>query len=213
MKTRLAFIVIASFVAGAIGAIAAVVDRDDVGAPAVVVEDGKPDIGGAFSLVSHEGRRITESNLRGRYTLMMFGFTNCPDICPAELQTVMSALGKLGPKADRITPVFVTLDPERDTVQTMGRYVSHFGKKLVGLTGTKAEIDRAAKAYKVYHMKVPDKDGAGYSIDHSAIAYLMGPNGQYLAHFPYGTSADAMSSGIARHMGPNRGRLAKSITD
>ncbi len=201
MKTRLAFIVIASFVAGAIGAIAAVVDRDDVGAPEVVVEDGKPDIGGAFSLVSHEGQRITDSNLRGRYTLMMFGFTNCPDICPAELQTVMSALDKLGPRASKVTPVFVTLDPERDTVETMARYVSYFGNKLVGLTGTPAEINKTAKAYKVYHAKVPDREGSGYSIDHSAIAYLMGPSGEYVTHFAYGTSADAVASGIAKHIG------------
>lgn len=213
MKTRLAFIVIASFVAGAIGAIAAVVDRDDVGAPAVVVEDGKPDIGGAFSLVNHLGQRVTAADLHGRYALMMFGFTNCPDICPAELQVVMAAMEKLGAKAKQVTPVFVTLDPERDTVETMARYVSYFGEKLVGLTGTKAEIDRAAKAYRVYHMKVPDKDGAGYSIDHSAIAYLMGPDGQYLAHFPYGTSVDAMASGIVRHSDSSRPLRPASVID
>jgi cytochrome oxidase Cu insertion factor (SCO1/SenC/PrrC family) len=201
LRIRLAFTAIAAFVAGAIGALAMIADRDSVGAPVVVEDADRPDIGGPFSLVTHTGAPLTQDDLIGRYTLIMFGFTHCPDICPAELQVVMSALDKLGDKAEQVTPVFVTLDPERDTVNIMAQYVSHFGDRLVGLTGTPEQIDQAAKAYRVYHARVADKDGDGYSIDHSSIAYLMGPDGRYRTHFAYGASAEDLARGISRQLG------------
>src|SRR3712207_4659015 len=104
-------------------------------------------IGGPFALVDQDGQRVTEQTFRGKYTLVVFGYIYCPDICPAELQTIANALEALGPKADQVTPVFITIDPERDTVEQVAGYVKNFHPRFVGLTGTPQEIKEAARAY------------------------------------------------------------------
>ena len=163
--------------------------------------EGKPLIGGPFQLTDHTGKRVTEKDFFGKHTLVFFGYTYCPDVCPAELQVMTAALEQLGDKAEKVTPVFVTIDPKRDTVEQMASYVSHFHKRLVGLTGSHEEIRAAAKAYRVYYAKAKD-DGssAEYLMDHSSIVYLMGPDGNYVAHFSYGTGPDKMAEGIAKHL-------------
>ena len=160
---------------------------------------GKALVGGPFSLIDQTGKRVTEKDFRGRYTLVLFGFTFCPDVCPSGLQVMAAALDKLGAKADRITPIFVSLDPERDTPAQLGQYVASFHPRLIGLTGTPAEVDAAAKAYRVYYKKVRDeKSSAGYTIDHTALIYLMGPDGSYIAHFTHAIGMDAMAERLAK---------------
>lgn len=162
---------------------------------------GKALIGGPFALTDHTGKRVTEKDFRGKFMLVYFGFSYCPDVCPAELQVIAQALGKLGDKAKKVTPVFITVDPERDTVEQMASYVANFDPRLVGLTGTQDEVRAAAKAYRVYYARQKDESStAGYVMDHSSVVYLMGPDGGYLTHFAYGTKPDQMAAGIAKHL-------------
>jgi len=162
---------------------------------------GKALVGGPFSLLDHHGRRVSEKDFAGRYMLVYFGYTYCPDVCPAELQVMSEGLRLLGDKQAReITPIFITIDPKRDDVTQMASYVANFHPRLVGLTGTEAEITKAAKAYRVYFAKVTG-DGAdddAYTMDHTSIIYLMDSDGAYLAHFPHGTSAPKMAERLAK---------------
>jgi cytochrome oxidase Cu insertion factor (SCO1/SenC/PrrC family) len=147
-------------------------------------------VGGPFTLLDQDGRRVTEKDFRGRHMLVFFGYTYCPDICPTELQVMMAALDMLGPEAERIQPVFVTVDPERDTPEVLKSYVENFGPRLMGLTGTAGEVADMAKAYRVYYAKSGNEASPGdYLMDHSSIIYLMGPDGSFVRHFPYTTDA------------------------
>jgi protein SCO1/2 len=158
-------------------------------------------VGGPFTLTDHNGRRVTEKDFAGRYMLVFFGFTFCPDVCPTALQVSAAALDKLGAKADKVTPVLISVDPERDTPEQLKGYVASFHPRLVGLTGSVEEVTAAAKAYRAYWRKVKDdKSAAGYTIDHTSIVYLMGPDGRFITHFTHATSVDAMAAGIARHL-------------
>jgi cytochrome oxidase Cu insertion factor (SCO1/SenC/PrrC family) len=160
---------------------------------------GQALIGGPFALTDHTGKRVTDQDFRGRYTLVLFGFTFCPDICPSALQVMSAALDRLGPKADRFVPVLITVDPERDTPMQLASYVQSFHPRLVGLTGSSAEIEAVVKAYRVYVKKVPDpKSTAGYSIDHTSLIYVMGPDGAYVTHFAHTTNADVMAERLAK---------------
>ena len=146
-------------------------------------------IGGTFSLTDQNGIRVSEKSFGGRYLLVFFGFTHCPDVCPAGLQVMASALDQLGPKADGVAPLFVTVDPARDTPAALKTYVSAFHPKLIGLTGTEAEIQAVAKAYRVYFKRVDDPSSAdGYTMDHSAFIYLMDRSGAYVTHFSHSAS-------------------------
>jgi cytochrome oxidase Cu insertion factor (SCO1/SenC/PrrC family) len=169
--------------------------------PKGAVSIGQATVGGPFSLVDHTGKRVTDADYRGRFMLVFFGFTFCPDVCPTALQVSAAALDKLGTKADRIVPLFVTVDPERDTPEQLKSYVSSFHPRLVGLTGTQPEIDAVARAYRVYFKRVKDeRSAAGYTMDHTSIVYLMGPDGRFVSHFTHTTSVDAMAAGLARHL-------------
>jgi protein SCO1/2 len=157
--------------------------------PSPAEVSGKALVGGPFTLVDDTGKRVTDKDYRGRYMLVFFGFTSCPDICPAGLQLISAALDKLGPKADRVTPIFISVDPERDTPQKLAAYVKNFNPHLVGLTGTPEEIAAVAKAYKVFYQKVANQSSpADYGMDHTSIIYLMDPNGTPT------TTVDAMTA-------------------
>ena len=156
---------------------------------------GKALIGGAFTLTDNTGKRVTDQDFRGKYTLVFFGFTSCPDICPAGLQLIAGALEKLGTKAQRITPIFISVDPQRDTPEKLAAYVKNFDPRLVGLTGTPEEIAAVAKAYKVYYAKVPSKERPDdYTMDHTSIIYVMDPKGEFVTHFTPSTSVDDMAA-------------------
>ena len=151
-------------------------------------------VGGPFVLTGTNGKRVTEQDFRGKYMLVFFGYTSCPDICPTTLQLMGGVLEKLGPKADRITPIFISVDPERDTPDKLQAYVKSFDPRIVGVTGTPDEIAAAAKAYRVYYAKVPNKDKPDdYAIDHSSIIYVMDAKGQFVTHFASTSSIDEMA--------------------
>ena len=159
---------------------------------------GQALVGGPFTLTDHTGKRVTDQDFRGKLLLVFFGFTNCPDVCPTALQVMAAALDKLGPNAARITPVLISVDPAHDTPAVLATYVASFHPRLVGLTGSQAEIDAVAKAYRVYVRKVPDpKSTAGYTIDHSSIIYVMGPDGAYRSHFTHATSPEVMAERLS----------------
>ena len=157
---------------------------------------GKTDamIGGAFEAVDHHGNAISDKDLLGRYQLVFFGFTSCPDICPTELSTISTALDLLGDGAQYFQPVFATIDPARDTPAAMTEYLSHFHESFVGLTGTPEQIKDLAHVYRAYYGRSPEEmpDG-GYNMDHSSLVYVMDCNGRYISHFSHGTSADQMA--------------------
>ncbi len=142
---------------------------------------GRVPIGGPFRLTSHEGRPFTDSDLTGKPFVVFFGFTHCPEVCPTTLYDLTQDLEALGPDAERLRVVFITVDPEQDTPELLKTYLSSFDPRIVGLTGTPEEIAAAAKAYRIYYRKVPT-DG-GYTMDHSATVFLMDSKGDF-----YGTS-------------------------
>ncbi|MGZ8408994.1 MAG: SCO family protein [Hyphomicrobium sp.] len=159
---------------------------------------GRVAIGGPFSLVDTTGERRTEKDYAGKPMLVFFGFTNCPDVCPSGLQTLTVALDKLGDKANRLTPLFITVDPERDTPQSLAAYMKSFHPRIQGLTGTSDEVNAAIKAYRVYAVKVPDQtDPTRYNIDHSSFFYLMNSSGEYVKHFPHSTDANVLADALA----------------
>jgi cytochrome oxidase Cu insertion factor (SCO1/SenC/PrrC family) len=141
-------------------------------------------VGGPFSMINQNGEAVTEKNFAGQYMLVFFGFTFCPDVCPTQLQVMTEALNQMGSKADKITPVFVSVDPERDTPQAVKTYVSNFHPRMVGLTGSSEQVQQMTKAYRVFYQKVENaKRPQDYTMDHSAILYLMGPDGAFKGHF------------------------------
>lgn len=156
-------------------------------------------IGGAFALVDHTGTPRTDADFRGRLMLVYFGFTYCPDVCPTDLQAIGLALDKLGDAAERVQPLFITVDPERDTVAYLSQYVPLFHPRLIGLTGTAAAIHAAAEAYRAYYAKVALSEG-DYTVDHSSFIYLMSADGRYLGFFPPGTAPDVIAQTIKQQL-------------
>ena len=153
-------------------------------------------IGGPFALTDQNGVHRTDTDFRGKLMLVYFGFTSCPDICPTDLQAIGLALDQLGKGAEQVQPIFVTIDPERDTPQLLADYVPMFHPRLIGLSGDANSIRQAARAYRVYYAKVPRTDGSDYTIDHSGFIYLMDAVGHYVGFFPPGTSPDRMAEVI-----------------
>ena len=156
-------------------------------------------IGGPFTLVDQNGVVRHPEDFRGKLMLVYFGYTYCPDVCPTELQTMTEALEKLGPGAVDVQPLFITVDPARDTQAEMKSYAENFDPRLLALTGTAAQVAEAAKSYKVFYEAVKQPDGS-YAMDHSSIVYLMGRDGKYLAHFGGNVGADAMAAAIAKQL-------------
>ena len=157
-------------------------------------------IGGPFTLTDQNGVVRHDSDFRGKLMLVYFGYTFCPDACPAALSTMSAAMDKLGAGAASVQPIFITVDPARDTVQQMKLYAANFTPRLIALTGTPAEIAVAAKAYRVYFQKVKGQGEDDYSMDHSSFVYLMGRDGKYLAHFGPDIGADAMAAAIKKYL-------------
>ncbi|HYN00432.1 MAG TPA: SCO family protein [Aestuariivirgaceae bacterium] len=160
------------------------------------ISSGTALIGGPFQLTAHTGARVSDKDLEGKYLLIFFGYTYCPDVCPTELQVISAALDQLGDKAKDIQPIFITIDPERDTPDALSKYMPNFHPRYLGLTGSPEEIDRVAKAYRVYYAKAKEVEEGDYLMDHSSIIYLMDKQGTFLKHFSYGTDAKALAAGI-----------------
>lgn len=200
MRRPLLLIIVGGFLLGALVGAGVLILNPDMQRNRVETS-GKALIGGPFELVGKDGSTVTDKVFRGKYMLVFFGYTHCPDICPAELQVMAAALDGLGKDADKVVPIFITVDPERDTPRVVADYVMNFGPRFVGLSGTPEQIAKAAKAYRVTFEKHQEA-GAGdnYSVDHSAIAYLMGPDGEYITHIPYGTPAPKMTEILQRYL-------------
>lgn len=158
-------------------------------------------IGGPFELVDQDGKTWTEKSLLGKYAIVYFGYTYCPDACPTALIAISQALDELGPKAAKFLPVFVTIDPERDTVKQIGAYVRTVDDRLVGLTGSAEQVARAAKAYRVFYRKVTPEGSAEYLMDHTSLIYLMGPDGKYVAHFSHEMPVEKIVETLRRYAG------------
>ena len=198
MNVRLFLIGLIAALAGLIGGIAFIpgaVDR--LFATREPATTGRALVGGPFEMTDHNGRRVTEKDFQGRLMLVYFGFTYCPDICPAGLQVVTAALEELGTDANRIVPIFITVDPERDTPEQMKQYVSSFHKSFIGLTGSKEDVAQAAKAYRVYYRKVQDELLSDYTMDHTSFLYLMGADGQFITHFPHSIDPEKLAERLA----------------
>lgn len=151
--------------------------RDDAGL------ESAARIGGPFTLVDQEGRAVSDKDLRGKWMLVYFGFTFCPDVCPTSLARNDDALELLGDKAEKVVPILISVDPERDTPEKMKDYVKFFSPRLIGLTGTPQQVAEVARAYRVYYAKAEQKEDGSYLIDHSALTYLMGPDGRFVQFF------------------------------
>ncbi len=157
-------------------------------------------VGGPFALTDTTGKRVTDKDFLGHYLLIYFGFTSCPDVCPTELAVMAAALDSLGAEGEKVQPILITVDPERDTVGALADYVAAFHPRLVGLTGTVEDVQAVAKAYRVYFAKTePDAIG-DYSVDHSSVVYLMDPDGDYLTVFGRDVDAEAMAEGIRHYL-------------
>jgi protein SCO1/2 len=165
-----------------------------------IVTAGRADVGGPFRLTDHNGKTVTDADFRGRYMLIYFGYSFCPDVCPTTLAVMAQALEKLGGKSQRIVPILITIDPERDTPQVLNDYVKAFGPSFVGLTGSMAAIQDAEKKYRVYAVKKPldsaKGSGGNYGVDHSSVLYLMGPDGRLVNFYDEAVSPDDLAKDL-----------------
>lgn len=163
-------------------------------------------IGGPFVLTDQTGQQRSEADLEGHYALIYFGYTYCPDICPTSLSTMTQGIDLLEErapeKAAAVLPVFVTVDPERDTVEALAGYAEHFHPRFLALTGTPEQVAGAAKAYRIFYQKVEEPSASDYLMDHSSIIYLMGPDGGYLTHFTHASTAEDIAKALGERVDP-----------
>ncbi len=163
------------------------------------VESGTALVGGPFALVDQDGRKRTDADFRGRFMLVYFGYSFCPDVCPTTLAMMGNALDRLGPKRARVVPVFVTVDPQRDTPAVLKDYMKSFGKDFVGLTGDAVHIRQAARAYHVYVARHP-LSGGQYAMDHSGVIYLMGPDGRFVIYYEDAIGPDGLADDLRKRL-------------
>jgi cytochrome oxidase Cu insertion factor (SCO1/SenC/PrrC family) len=161
---------------------------------------GRGTVGGPFTLTDQAGRKRSDAEFHGRLMIVYFGYTFCPDVCPADLMAITQALDQLGPAADGIQPIFITIDPERDTAKVLGDYVAAFHRSFIGLTGSPEEIRKVANAYKAFYTKVPISRPGEYAIDHTGVIYLMGRDGQYLGFMPPQTGPERLTEILRKYL-------------
>jgi len=154
-------------------------------------------IGGPFRLVDQNGKTVTDADLKGKWSLVYFGYTHCPDACPTALNDIAIALDQLGPKREAVRAVFITVDPERDTPEVLKEYVASFDAPILALSGSPEEIARAAKAYRVYYAKHPEP-GGDYSMDHSSVIYVMDPEGRFTASFTHQSTPEEIAERLKK---------------
>lgn len=172
-----------------------------------IVSTGQAIVGGPFHLIDQNGDPVSDHTYRGRYMLIYFGYTFCPDVCPTTLGVMAGAMDKLGHEADKVVPIFITVDPKRDTPKVLKQYVAAFGPRFVGLTGNEADITQVEKAYHVYARDVPLEAGSSisgkksaYAVNHSSVIYLMGPDGQLVSYYDNPLSPDQLAAAIKQHI-------------
>ncbi len=211
LTRTLIFSIIALVIGGGVGYVQ--VQMQDA---RVVKHDSKADpeassiaglqVGGPFSLTNQDGEAVTEKNYDGQYKFIYFGFTYCPAICPTELQKmsrVMTALEKKNPQlADKVQPLFITIDPERDTVPVMSEYISLFHPRFEALTGTLPQVDFVKKSYRIFGNKVQEENMNDYTMDHSTFLYLMGPDNTMATIYRMTDTADEIYDDIIKRISP-----------
>jgi protein SCO1/2 len=173
--------------------------RDSGSPESQTAETQEVAIGGPFALTDQDGHARTDADFRGHLMLVYFGYSYCPDVCPLALSAMGAAIDRLGDKGDAVVPVFITVDPGRDTVAKLKEYAARFHPRLAALTGSADAIAQAAKAYRVYYAKHEEKGGP-YFVDHSSIIFLMSRDGKYLTHFNTNTGAQEMAAKIAGYL-------------
>lgn len=161
---------------------------------------GTVDIGGPFELVDQDGKAVTDADFHGKLMLVYFGYTYCPDACPTALGVMAAAIGKLDVAGERVAPVFISVDPERDTPQALKDYVGNFHPRMVGLTGSAEQVAKAAKAYRVVFQKQPGATSEDYLMDHTTLIYLMGADGKFLTYFGQQATPDEVAEAIRRYL-------------
>jgi len=163
---------------------------------------GKPLLGGPWELTDHNGKRRSNEDFYGQWILLYFGFTNCPDICPDYVEKIVNFVGQCD--ADKampsIQPIVITVDPDRDTAEALKDYLAEFSPKLLGMTGTKDDINKATRAYRVYYSMGPKDEDNDYIVDHSIISYLVNPKGEFVDYFGQNKTADEMFSTTQKHV-------------
>ena len=164
------------------------------------IVSGEALIGGPFELTDQDGNRVTDQTYKGKLMLIYFGFTFCPDACPTALGVMSAALDKLDVAADRVVPILITVDPERDTPPVLKDYVSNFHPRMVGLTGTPEQVAQVGKAYRVFYQKASGATAEDYLMDHTLLIYLMDREGKYLKHFPPDATPDQIADEIRKHL-------------
>lgn len=202
---RLPFLLIALLLAAAVALVAAML-WFATPKPSTPGQEEPPlagaPIGGDFALTDQNGNRVTNDSLKGRYRLVYFGYSFCPDVCPVDVQRMAQGLKEFetanAEAGARVQPVFITVDPARDTVPVLKEFVAAFHPRLIGLTGTEAEIDAAKRTYRVYAAKGEGTDAENYLMDHSAFIYLMDPDGKPIMYFERGDDAPAIAAGLAK---------------
>jgi len=196
-RTLRVLLVIAAFAAGLASVLAVLLIVAGRG-PAPIMATASA-VGGAFQLIDQNGRTVTEEDLKGHPTLVFFGFTHCPDVCPSTLFEVSEVLRQLGSDAGGARGLFVTVDPERDTPEALKDYLASFDPHLSGLTGSREAIDRMLKTYRVYAKKVPTENG-GYTMDHSVLVYLMDKQGRFVAPFSLKRRPEEAAADLRRYL-------------
>lgn len=170
-------------------------------AGATVLATPPSPVDGRFELTDHFGRPVTELSFGDRYMLIFFGFSHCQVVCPRELEKLGAAIELLGPLAQRVQPLYITVDPQRDDPNTMRAYVARYPGNFIGLTGTPVQVERVKKGFRVFAEPVPDPSAPdGYVVPHTAFAYLMAPGGRYKTHFPDALTVDSVADRLREHL-------------
>ncbi|XP_076608000.1 protein SCO1 homolog, mitochondrial [Chaetodon auriga] len=163
---------------------------------------GRPALGGPFSLIDHNNKPTKSEDFLGQWVLIYFGFTHCPDICPDELEKMIEVVDEIDKikSLPNLTPILITIDPERDTAEAMAAYVKEFSPKLIGLTGTTAQVEQVSRSYRVYYSQGPKDEDNDYIVDHTIIMYLVGPDGEFMDYFGQNKKSVEITNSIAAHM-------------
>ena len=192
-------VVFATFLAGLGVCLGAILYFSPRGPGAKAISIPTAQIGGPFRLVDENGAQFSDQDLKGKTFLVFFGFTHCPEVCPTTLFEMSEIMRKLGDDADRTAVVFITVDPERDTPESLKDYLASFDPHIHGLTGDPAALAAVAKAYRVYYKKVP-LDGGDYTMDHTAIVYLMDKEGRFISPFNMKRTADVAAADLRKYL-------------
>jgi protein SCO1 len=196
-RTSRLMVIFAAFIAGLILCVGVIVLVEGRSAGTGTVQAAA--IGGPFNLIDQDGQPFSDHDLKGKTFLVFFGFTHCPDVCPTTLFEISEIMRTLGPEADRTAALFISVDPERDTPEAMKDYLTSFDPHLRGLTGDAASLAAVAKAYRVYYKKVP-LEGGDYTMDHTAIVYLMDKEGRFVSPFNMKRTADVAAADLRKHL-------------